>query len=453
MQDIDMSYLNEIYEQIERNPPALKARESLIRQYMEVGWFDAAGGAIQELLNLDPLNSEAMLWSKFISEYDREVPKSSPRTTKPPIPTPKVKLNKDLDKAKLELELGYAALRTQTEKLLRETRLIRDLANKNDESSSADAGWKGKSPRFSVPEKKGSAFSARFENHIVNLTALQDGRISSTIRVRQPGSTRAVAREMEGNPLKAVDVAVADLDGMARWLRSTDSSISGDELRDVLVKRVQTLSTALPEAVRMYATTALMHAEHEVLHRKYLYDETMLGDPISEIPRAQFLVTEDGYPWDMEELAQAITSNGGIMRNPMSCEMFTPNDIREIVAHPLGKCLAALEMAQKNLFKGVRPQTIDEIEKMATILLADMSEDAMESRKCVDAFLGYAATLPQSEQKALDEMKVPAKDSQTGQGFDTAIGEAVRDAAGNRVCFHKTGDFLKQAAKHLRRKH
>lgn len=458
--DIDMSFLNELYEEIEQHPPAIEARKILIQQYMEAGWFEAAGGQIQELLNLDPFNTEAMLWSEVISEHDRVAPKPSPSTRAPIPPPPKVQLNKNLDQAKLDLQLGYEALRAQAEKLLRETRLIRDLALKNDAANSVSPKGKGKATWswFSVPEeKKENAFAARFESHIVNLTALSDGRVSSVIRVRQPGSARAVAREMESSPHKAVDIAVSDLDGMARWLRSNNPSTSSDELREILVKRVQALSTALPENMRMHATTALMHAEHEVLQRRYRcnnqnIEETMLGDPISEIPRARFWVTEDGYPWDMEELAQAIESKGGIMRNPLSFQMFTTNDIRAIVQHPLGKRLAALEMEQKNLSQGFRKKTIDEIEKMATVLLADNSEDQMESRHVVDAFLAYIATLPASEQRALDELRVPAKDSHTGQGYDTTIGESVRDAQGNRVCVHKTGDFLKQAASHLRKK-
>ena len=140
------------------------------------------------------------------------------------------------------------------------------------------------------------------------------------------------------------------------------------------------------------------------------------------------------------------------MRNPLSKQMFTLNDIRSIVHHPIGKKLAALELEQKSLSQGVRPKTIEEIEKMAAILLADQSEDQMASRHVVEGFLAYTATLPVMEQKALDGLRVPAKDSHTGQGYDTTIGEAVRDANGNRVCFHKTGDFLKQAASHLRQK-
>ena len=58
--------------------------------------------------------------------------------------------------------------------------------------------------------------------------------------------------------------------------------------------------------------------------------------------------------------------------------------------------------------------------------------------------------VPDLEQKAIDGLKCPAKDSHTGQSYDFSIGESVRDAKGNRVCFHKTGDFIKQAAAHLR---
>jgi hypothetical protein len=58
--------------------------------------------------------------------------------------------------------------------------------------------------------------------------------------------------------------------------------------------------------------------------------------------------------------------------------------------------------------------------------------------------------VPTLEQNAIENLKCPAKDSHTGNVYDSSIGEAVRDAKGNRVCFHKTGDFIKQAAMHLR---
>jgi hypothetical protein len=138
------------------------------------------------------------------------------------------------------------------------------------------------------------------------------------------------------------------------------------------------------------------------------------------------------------------------MRNPLSKQMFTANDIRAIVRHPLGKRLAAMGVEQSKLKKGVRPKTIELLDKMAHVLLSDDSDDQLASRHEVDAFVAYVATLPQSEQDSLDRLRVPAKDSHTGQAFDATIGEAVRDAGANRICFHKAGDLLLQAAAHLR---
>ena len=60
--------------------------------------------------------------------------------------------------------------------------------------------------------------------------------------------------------------------------------------------------------------------------------------------------------------------------------------------------------------------------------------------------------MPEYEQKAIEDLRCPAKDSHTGKSYDFSIGQAVRDAKGNQVCFHKTGDFIKQAAAHLRQK-
>jgi hypothetical protein len=76
----------------------------------------------------------------------------------------------------------------------------------------------------------------------------------------------------------------------------------------------------------------------------------------------------------------------------------------------------------------------------------------MPSRHAVDDFIAYMATLPVAEQTALDKLRVPATDSHTGQKFDTSIGESVKDAQGNRICFHKTGDLLRQTVVHLRKK-
>jgi hypothetical protein len=69
-----------------------------------------------------------------------------------------------------------------------------------------------------------------------------------------------------------------------------------------------------------------------------------------------------------------------------------------------------------------------------------------------DEFMVYIATLPQAEQDAIDRLQVPARDSHTNQAFDCTIGEAVRDGKANKICLHKLGDLLKQAATHLRKR-
>ena len=238
---------------------------------------------------------------------------------------------------------------------------------------------------------------------------------------------------------------------MARWLRSNRSpNLDNDAVRDALVKRVGALSASLVEELQPYASLALMHIEHEVLGRTYMCTETMLGDPVADIPRSKFWASEDGYAWDMEELVQALKANSGVMRNPLSRQLFTPNDVRAIVSHPLGGSLAALQIEQSKLAQGVRPETIDKLETLAAALLADMSLDQVPSRHAIDEFLAYVARLPKAEEKAVDKLRVAARDSHTGQPFDVSIGEAVRDALGNRVCLHKTGDFLSQAARYLR---
>lgn len=84
-------------------------------------------------------------------------------------------------------------------------------------------------------------------------------------------------------------------------------------------------------------------------------------------------------------------------------------------------------------------------------LLADQSADSVPSRHAVDDFMAYVATLPMAEQNALDKLRVPAIDTHTGQKFDTSIGLALTDAQGNRICFHKTGDLIRQAVLHLRK--
>lgn len=461
----DMSLLSELYEEMERNPPGIEARKLLIEQFMTAGWMEAAQDAVQELLKLKPRDSEVKALAQTLRAVGKQPNPAVKPAEPPPVPrrpfraVPATALPKDREMGKKQLLEGYESLLEQAKSLLRETTLLRDLSRQSTESqtqASSSSILSVLGSFFSGGKTKEDSVSARFEKHIPDLVAIADGRVSTVVRARQPGSVRSVARAMEAKPQEAVDIAFRDLEDMARWLSSPTNSTSpldNDGVREALVKRVRTLEAALSDKLKPHGAVALMHVEHEVLRKKYIGgDSTMLGDPVSEIPRDSFYVTEDGYAWDLSELSQAISSNGGVMRNPLSHQMFTTNDIRAIVQHPLGKHLAALEIEQKKLKLGIRPKTIDNLDKLQTILLADQSADSIPSRHAVDDFMAYLATLPMAEQNAVDKLRVPATDTHTGQKFDTSIGDAVRDAQGNRVCFHKTGDLIRQAVQHLRKK-
>jgi hypothetical protein len=204
-----------------------------------------------------------------------------------------------------------------------------------------------------------------------------------------------VARLIQATPEKATELAIADLEDMMNWVRELqgkDSKADDDAVSQALFKRMQAVELALPENLKQHPEIALMHVRHEHLGKVYVNEETMLGDKVKDIPRANFWVTEDNYAWDMEELAQAITSNGGVMRNPLSKQMFTPKDIRGIVNHRHGKALQALQVAQNEMAKGVRTETITQMDKLAKILLDDQSSDALPSRHAVDEFMAYIAT-------------------------------------------------------------
>ncbi|KAF2473745.1 uncharacterized protein BDR25DRAFT_281669 [Lindgomyces ingoldianus] len=199
-------------------------------------------------------------------------------------------------------------------------------------------------------------------------------------------------------------------------------------------------------------SAAFVTAERELLQKKYVNSTTMITqEPISSIPRENFFVTEDNYAWDIEELVQALSSNSGVMRNPLSKHLFSESDIQSILAHRLGQPLRPMQEAQHHMRKGFRPATIDWIVKLGRIMVLDQSDDAGPSRDAIDEFLAYVATLPKTERRAIDTLKVPASDRHTGQAYDYTVGESVRDAKANTTCFHKVGDFLSQAGPYLRK--
>lgn len=435
----DMALINELMESIESSPPGIEARKLLIEQYLSAGWIEAAKDAAEDILRIDPTQVEV---EKFITNQDfsdnssesskpaRKLTEKGKAMVKPSIkdmiankmanatPAPKAVLVTDVNAAKKQLSEGYEVLIARAKQLQQDAQLLRDLERQQEKV-------------------------VRCDKYVSTLEDLAGGKISTILRVKPPHSARAAARLIEATPDRAMEMAITDLDDMIRWQRSPSNpspAADNDAIREAIAKRVKVVIASLPDRLGPAINDAFMHVEHETLRvRKYINSETMYGDAIPDIPRSSFWVSEDGYAWDMDELAAAIKSGGGIMRNPLSKQLFTTNDIRAIVRHPLGKGLQAMQVAQSKMSEGVRSKTIDELDNLANILLADMSTDQLKSRTALDEFQAYVATLPDAEQKAIDLLKVPAKDSHTGQPFDASIGESVRDALGNRVCFHKTG--------------
>jgi hypothetical protein len=361
----DMSLINELLEEIERKPPGIEARKLLIEQFMTAGWMDAARDAVQQLARFcsddDVKNLKAALFRIYDTKpppppYSAQasssaaLPKRIVRSSIPSmVPAVLPTEPRELQIEKQNLVQGYKLFRAKAKDLLQHHNFLQGFR-----------------------QRKGLSIQ---DSHGQNLENLSTGRIISVLRqqpapsdqtdsnsARSPNSARAVAKKMLASPKDAPEMVLQDFEFMLEWL---PSSMDNDNRREMLARRVRTLNAALPNTMHFQTQTAMMHMEHERLDRKYVNDETMLGDTIPEILREEFIVTEDNYAWSMGELVQAITSNNGVFRNPLSKHMFTPNDIASILHHPLGQSLAALQIEQGKLKRGVRPKTMEEMDRMA----------------------------------------------------------------------------------------
>ena len=451
----DLALVSELLESIERHPPGQEARVLLMQHYAMCGWHDAAKEEAHQVLEIDGTDTASQRYlsqrgkheagkkkgKAKLSENDIEFKDNGePKWQSAPAPTwrPRLVPIANIEASMQELNDGYVALLENAKLCLKDTNLLQGL----------------KAPGC--------------ETQISDLKALATGQVNSVVRFKPLKRVKFVAEAIVADSRdggkNGLNIAVKDLEDLARWCNKSGycADIPGkgksryigdddeDTIRAALVTRSNALKALLPKSLQPLAGLAVMHAEHEILHRKYINDETMLFDAVSDIPRANFWTSEDGYAWDMGELAGAITSGEGVMRNPLSKQMFTRADVRAIIQHPLGKKLQALRVEQSKLKRGLRSQTIDELDRLAKVLLEDMSEDNKPSHLAVEAFVSYLETLPTGEQKAIDNLKVPATDSHTGVAFDTSIGGAVRDVEANMICNHKAGDFLAQAVKYLK---
>lgn len=430
------SLVDDLLTTIENDPTSIDARKLLIEQYEALGWDDAAANEARCCIELFPNATETtQLLDRYGSKMTAKPKKKKTKLSKKPVRPTESSQHSTLDVQQLGVE--YIVLQDDAKNLLRELSVLADLAPETD-----------------------------CADRLAELTALSEGRMFSAARGRcgkedSPSSgsksgalrsARAVAGSMRADPKRALNVAISDLEAvMGRAAGVGNSPSDKDALRDTLRKRAEAVKSALSTNQAHVAFDALMHVEHEKLGKSYQNDETMLAESICDISREDFWVSDDGYAWDMDELVQAIRANKGAMRNPLTKETFSTDDVAAIIRHPKGKQLAALEIEQKKLKKGVRQETITKLKAMSATLLLDMSENSQPSHEAVDGFLLYIATLPTAEQEAIDKLRVSAKDSHTNQPFDDTVGDAVRDAKGNRLCFHKAGDFFKQAAEFLGR--
>ena len=423
----DRTLINELYDAIEQQPPAIEARRMLMQHFTFCGWSEAAVGIALELLMHTPGDTEAISIVKASEQQqNKTLPSQSTSqsssdvfSTQLPIILPKIT---DWDTAMSDLTIGVKMLVARAKTLREDAETL-----------------------FKLQEQKNS------NNMLALIDALLQGHLNaSAVKLRRPEGARSVAWRIQSSADRAMDIASTDFKTMVQWLRLQE--LDDDSVRDEIVKRRKAIEDALPPQLQSQVGLAMMHTEREDLKRKYVNDETMLGDTICDVPRSNFWASEDNYAWDMEELAAAITAANGVMRNPLSRDMFSAKDIRAILEHPHGKSLAVLHVAQEKLSQGVRPKTISAIDELAKMLLEDRSIDQIPSHKAMEEFLAYVVTLPQPEQDSLEKLQIPAKESQNGRAFDTTILESVHDAKGNRTCTHKTGDFLKQAARYLRQK-
>jgi hypothetical protein len=233
-----------------------------------------------------------------------------------------------------------------------------------------------------------------------------------------------------------------------RWWRSqTQQAASNNSfVRQAISKRIHIFNAVLPDNLQKLTPTALMHLEHEELGTTYVNRETMNRLPVADIPRESFCVTEDGYAWKMDELANALIANGGEMRNPINLRMFSSRDVQAINTHPMTKSLSVsqpdVRTSSQSSRAETRAETVDKLDELTTILVSDISAEQHPSRKGLEDFLGYLLRLPESELQAIDELPLP--------GTELNLTELVRAAQARRISLFRIGELIERAAESLR---
>lgn len=306
----DLALISDLLETIERSPPALEAHVLLMQLYLKYGWHDATEEEARQVLGIDDSVTEAQTIlgepckvslrggararngrarAKLASTgmkskgKGKEATKAPQQRAQTPIWQPSLVKIASPAVSLQELEDGYVALLENAGLLLDEMKLLRDLN------------------------------APHCEDQMSDLAAMAKGQVSSVLRIKPLQSVKVVAEaiiaDSKDGGQNGLDTAVTDLEGLARRLRKSNGNAEGpgsdmsrptdnsdqDGIREVLVKRSKALKALLPPSLQPLADSAMMHAEHEFLHRKYINDETMCFDAISGIPRANFWTSEDGY--------------------------------------------------------------------------------------------------------------------------------------------------------------
>lgn len=165
----DMTLINMLFDVIESHPPAIEARVLLMQQWVNAGLLDAAEDTAKELLRFDPSNAEAQsflhssqnngAWQNpgptgSSTQPNATLLKNGPRA--PPKPGPLPRTPEQRTTMERELSEGYEALRARAKVLVQESRLVQDLEQREH-------------------------ISTEPKNHIQNLKALADGRVSAVV--------------------------------------------------------------------------------------------------------------------------------------------------------------------------------------------------------------------------------------------------------------------------------
>lgn len=282
---------------------------------------------------------------------------------------------------------------------------------------------------------------------LLNLENISNGQFLSVISDQRPMAVGALVRDIENSPAQFDDLIRRDFAEYAEWVSS--EGLAEDAVRARLGKRCDLLIAALSEDRADDIMAIFNQVEMRHLKREYRNNETMLGDDVKDIPEERFFVTDDGWVFDMQELADCLTANSGIMRNPLSRDMFSTGDIRRIVNHPLGAVLRSQQQQQGQLRRGISSHTIQKVKELGELLLEDQSNDLRPSYEALDVFIAFMATLTANEQRALDSLKITGVDHLNGRPFESTIGASVRDAKDGTTCTHKvsTPDLVKKTVK------